>query len=183
MIGIGVAVFVGYNIGGSSTGVAFWVGFVVGRYLYPHLDARLSFTRFEEGLIQLDRSGTVPIPTLNERANPRDVGGTVVVLLVGCYNAFSAGASNAANAIAPLVGSGSITASQGILLAIAAIGIGGFTIARRTLDTVGEGLTDLPILAAMIVSLIGATIITVLSDLGLPASLAVSMTSCIIGLG
>ncbi len=107
----------------------------------------------------------------------------MVVLLVGCYNAFSAGASNAANAIAPLVGSGSITASHGILLAIAAIGLGGFTIARRTLDTVGEGLTDLPILAAMIVSLIGATIITVLSNFGLPASLAVSMTSCIIGLG
>lgn len=163
--------------------VAFWVGFVVGRYLYPHFDARLSFTRFEEGLVRLDRSGRMPMPVLNERAKLRDVGGAVVVLLVGCYNAFSAGASNAANAIAPLVGSGSITASHGILLAIAAIGLGGFTIARRTLDTVGEGLTDLPILAAMIVSLIGATIITVLSNFGLPASLAVSMTSCIIGLG
>ena len=92
-----------------------------------------------------------------------------------CYNAFSAGASNAANPVAPLVGSGSITASEGILLAIAAIGLWGFTIARRTLDTVGEGLTDHPILVAMFVSLIGATIITILSDLGVPASLAVSM--------
>lgn len=163
--------------------VAFWTGFVIGRYLYPHLDAKVSFTRFETGLLTLDRSGSVPRPAINENAAPRDVVGAAVVLLVGCYNAFSAGASNAANAIAPLVGSGSITASQGILLAIAAIGLGGFTIARRTLDTVGEGLTDLPILAAMIVSLIGATIITVLSDIGLPASLAVSMTSCIIGLG
>lgn len=163
--------------------VAFWTGFVIGRYLYPHLDARISFTRFEDGLIQFDRSGSVPTPTLNERATLTDVGGAVFVLLVGCYNAFSAGASNAANAIAPLVGNGSITASQGILLAIAAIGLGSFTIARRTLDTVGEGLTDLPILAAILVSLIGATIITVLSNLGLPASLAVSMTSCIIGLG
>lgn len=162
---------------------AFWLGVLIGRYIYPHLDARVSFTRFESGLIQFDRSGSVPLPTLNEHATIRDVLGALVVLSVSCYNAFSAGASNAANAIAPLVGNGAITASQGIVLAIAAIGVGGFTIARRTLDTIGEGLTDLPILAAMIVSLIGATIITVLSGLGVPASLAVSMTSCIIGLG
>lgn len=163
--------------------VAFWVGVFIGRYIYPHLDARVSFTRFEGELVWLDRSGSVPLPKLNENATVGDVLGAFVVLSISCYNAFSAGASNAANAIAPLVGNGAITADQGILLAIAAIGVGGFTIARRTLDTIGEGLTDLPILAAMIVSLVGATIITVLSGLGVPASLAVSLTSCIIGLG
>jgi phosphate/sulfate permease len=162
---------------------AFWLGVLIGRYIYPYLDARVSFTRFEDGLVKLDRSRSVPLPTLNDNATVRDVLGALVVLAVSCYNAFSAGASNAANAIAPLVGNGAITASQGILLAIGAIGLGGFTIARRTLDTIGEGLTDLPILAAMIVSIIGATIITILSNLGVPASLAVSMTSCIIGLG
>lgn len=163
--------------------IAFWLGAVIGRYLYPYLDARVSFTRFKSGIIQLDRSGTVPLPRFNKNATSQDLLGAAVVLVVSCYNAFSAGASNAANAIAPLVGNGALTASQGIILAIAAIGVGGFTIARRTLDTIGEGLTDLPILAAMIVSLIGATIITILSKLGVPASLAVSMTSCIIGLG
>lgn len=163
--------------------VAFWLGAFIGRYLYPYLSARVSFTRFEAGIVRLDRSGRVPRPRLNEKARLRDVIGAFVVLTVSCYNAFSAGASNAANAIAPLVGNGAITPSNGILLAIGAIGVGGFTIARRTLDTVGDDLTDLPILAAMIVSLIGATIITLLSWLGIPASLAVSMTSCIIGLG
>ncbi|RJT07069.1 inorganic phosphate transporter [Halococcus sp. IIIV-5B] len=163
--------------------IALWSGVLIGRYIYPYLDARVTFTRFEGGLYYFDRSGSIPRPRLNQNATFRDLLGAVVVLAVSCYNAFSAGASNAANAIAPLVGSGSITASQGILLAIAAIGIGGFTIARRTLDTIGEGITDLPILAALIVSLVGATIITILSNLGVPASLAVSMTSCIIGLG
>ena len=162
---------------------AFWIGVLVGRYIYPYLDARVSFTRFEGGLLRIDRSGSIPQPKLNERATGRDLLGAGVVLAVSCYNAFSAGASNAANAVAPLVGNGAITASEGILLAIAAIGLGAFTIARRTLDTIGDGLTDLPILAAMIVSLVGATIITILSNLGVPASLAVSMTSCIIGLG
>jgi phosphate/sulfate permease len=96
---------------------------------------------------------------------------------------FSAGASNAANAVAPLVGNGSLTLNQGILLAVGTISLGGFTIARRTLATVGDGITDLPILAALIVSIVGASIITTLSFFGIPASLAVSTTCCIIGLG
>ncbi|WP_049969495.1 inorganic phosphate transporter [Haladaptatus cibarius] len=162
---------------------AFWVGFFIGRYIYPYLDARFSFSRIEGGLFRLDRSGSVPRPTLNPRVGKRDVTGAILVLVIACYMGFSAGASNAANAVAPLVGDGSITIEQGILLAIGSIGLGGLTIARRTLDTIGEGITDLPILAALIVSIIGATIITVLSRLGIPASLAVSTTSCIIGLG
>ncbi len=162
---------------------AFLIGMVVGRYLYPHLDARFSFSRIEGGLVSIDRSGSIPRLKRGRGVGRREVGGATSVLIIACYMGFSAGASNAANAVAPLIGNGSITASQGILLAIAAIGLGGFTIARRTLDTISDGITDLPILAALIVSLIGATIITILSRLGIPASLAVSTTSCIIGLG
>ncbi|WP_049900219.1 inorganic phosphate transporter [Halococcus agarilyticus] len=163
--------------------VAFWIGVLLGRYIYPYLDARVSFGRIEDGLFDVDRSGAIPRPRLREGATGRDVAGAVLVLIVACYNAFSAGASNTANAVAPLVGSGEIGAGVGTLIAVGAMGLGAFTIARRTLDTVGDGITDLPILAAILVSLVGATIITVLSNLGIPASLAVSMTSCIIGLG
>jgi PiT family inorganic phosphate transporter len=60
--------------------------------------------------------------------------------------------------------------------------VGAFTIARRPLDTVGNGLTDLPLLAALIVETVAATPITFLSALGIPASLAVSATMCIVGL-
>ncbi|MFB6179461.1 MAG: anion permease [Halorientalis sp.] len=161
----------------------FFSGAIIGRYLYPHLDARLTFGRLETQLFQLDRSGAVPRPHLNQSASRKDIAGSLLVLAIACYMGFSAGASNAANAVAPLVGNGSITIEQGILLAVAAIGLGGLTIARRTLATVGDDITDLPILAALIVSVIGATIITVLSQLGIPASLAVSTTCCIIGLG
>ncbi|WP_101297997.1 inorganic phosphate transporter [Halegenticoccus soli] len=162
---------------------AFWIGAVIGRYVYPHLDARFSFARIEGRLIRLDRSGRVPRPALGENVTARDVFGSLLVLAIACYMGFSAGASNVANAVAPLVGNGVITVEEGVFLAIGAIGLGGFTIARRTLDTVGEGITDLPILAALIVSAVGATVITILSELGIPASLAVSTTSCIIGLG
>ena len=88
-----------------------------------------------------------------------------------------------AHAVAPLVGNRAVTIDQGVLLVVAAISLGGFTIARRTLATVGDGIMDLPILAALIVSIVGATIITILSYYGIPASLAVSTTCCIIGLG
>lgn len=144
---------------------AFWVCAMIGRYLYPHLEARFS----------LESDG--PEPTTRER-----VGGALVVA-IACYMAFSAGASNVANAIAPLVGSGQIGLYPGVALAGAAIGLGAFTIARRTLDTVGSGLTQLPILAALIVETVSASIITGLSVIGIPASLAVSATMCIVGLG
>ena len=163
--------------------VGFAVGALVGRYAYPQLAARFVFTRLEDSLVRLDRSGRVPRPRLNPNASRRDLLGSTLVLAIACYMGFSAGASNAANAVAPLVGNGSISIDAGILLAVAAIGLGGFTIARRTLATVGDDITDLPILAALIVSVVGATIITVLSYLGIPASLAVSTTCCIIGLG
>ncbi len=162
---------------------AFLIGMVIGRYLYPHLEARFTFTRLETALVTIDRTGKLPRPTVNERATTRDVFGAGLVLAIACYMGFSAGASNAANAVAPLVGNGAVSVEQGVLLAIGAISLGGFTIARRTLATVGDGITDLPILAALIVSSVGATIITILSQLGIPASLAVSTTCCIIGLG
>ena len=160
------------------------VGVAVGRYVYPYLDRYVAFTTFDLHVVQFDRSGTVPRPHLNPNASPRDVVGSLSVVVIACYMAFSAGASNAANAVAPLVGDGgALTVDQGVLLAVAAFGLGSFTIARRTLETVGDDITELPILASLIVSLVGGTVITVLSYLGIPASLAVSTTSAIIGLG
>ena len=160
------------------------IGGVVGRYVYPYLDRYVAFTKFDLHLVQFDRSGSVPRPRFNPNASLRDVVGSLSVIVIACYMAFSAGASNAANAVAPLVGeSGSLTVDQGVLLAVFAFGLGSFTIARRTLETVGDDITELPILASLIVSIVGGTVITVLSYFGIPASLAVSTTSTIIGLG
>ena len=142
--------------------IAFWVCAVIGRYLFPYLDA----------WFELDAAtGTKALVT------------KLLVIGIGCYMAFSAGASNVANAVAPLVGSGAISIDAGVLLAGGAIGLGAFTIARRTLDTVGNDLTDLPLLAALIVEVVSASLITFLSQIGIPASLAVSATMCIVGLG
>ena len=163
--------------------VAVFTGALIGRYLYPHLDAKFKFGRLRNPLIAIDTQGRLPRLSVNKNVSPRDLIGSALVVVIACYMAFSAGASNAANAVAPLVGNGSLDPSPAILLAVGAISVGGFTIARRTLATVGNDITKMPILAALIVSTVGATIITILSWLGIPASLAVSTTSCIIGLG
>jgi PiT family inorganic phosphate transporter len=163
--------------------IAFWVSGVIGRYFYPQLSRWFAVTQTEGGLFRLDHSGTVPQPTLGENTTRREVVGTIVVVAVACYTAFSAGASNTANAVAPLVGSDIISMNFGIVLAGAAVGLGAFTIARRTIDTMGSGLTDMPLLAALIVAVVSSTLVTVLSALGVPVSVVIISTMSIVGLG
>ena len=163
--------------------VAFWVSGVIGRYFYPRLVEWFAVTQTEGSLIVLDRSGTLPRPALGPSTTTREVVGTGLVVLIACYMAFSAGASNVANAVAPLVGNDSITIEQGVLLGAGAIGLGAFTIARRTLDTVGNDLTELPLLAALVVAVVSASLVTFLSALGIPASFVIIATMSIVGLG
>ena len=167
--------------------IAFWSCAMIGRYLYPYLEVRFAVDQSAGPLLRLDRSGAVPVPRLGEGTTHPELLGNALVVVIACYMAFSAGASNVANAVGPLVGvgaaGGGLSMNQGIVVASVAIGLGAFTIARRTLDTVGNDLTDLPILAALIVEVVSASIIALLSQIGIPASLAVSATMCIVGLG
>ncbi|WP_336036118.1 inorganic phosphate transporter [Halobacterium yunchengense] len=143
----------------SSIG-AFWVAAVVGRYWYDRIAAVLDFQ--SPGRRRLGQALTVG---------------------VGCYMAFSAGASNVANAVAPLVGSGQLGMTPGVLVGAAAIGAGAFVLGPRTMETVGNDITDLPVEAALVVEVVAATVITGLSWAGIPASLAITATMCVIGLG
>ena len=163
--------------------VAFWVSGVIGRYFYPRLVEWFAVTQTEGSLVALDRSGTVPTIGLGPNTTRREFVGTMLVIVIACYMAFSAGASNVANAVAPLVGNGSLSVWEGVLLGSAAISVGAFTIARRTLDTVGNDLTELPLLAALVVAVVSATIVTFLSALGIPASFVIIATMSIVGLG
>ncbi|OKY77775.1 MAG: Phosphate/sulfate permease PitA [Candidatus Methanohalarchaeum thermophilum] len=140
--------------------IAFWVSAVIGRYFYKKIEEILNF---KEG--------------------KRKKFAQILVIIVACFMAFSAGASNAANAIAPLWGAGTIDMLPGVLLAGLTIGGGAFLLGPRTMKTVGHEITELPLEAALIVEIISATIITILSRLGIPASLAISATISVIGLG
>jgi len=163
--------------------IAFWVSGVIGRYFYPNLVEWFAVSQSEGSLVDVDRSAGFPWVRLGENTTPREFVGTVVVIGIGCYMGFSAGASNVANAVAPLVGNGSLKLYPAILLGGAAIGLGAFTIARRTMDTVGNDLTDLPLVAAIVVAAVASTIVTFLSALGIPASFVIIATMSIVGLG
>ncbi len=139
--------------------LAFWICVVIGRYFYD------DFVAF----LDLERRGTRVAKFF--------------VLAVGCYMAFSAGASNVANAVAPLVGSDAIGMMPGVMMAGAAIAVGAFWIGPRTMDTIGNRITDMTLEAALLVEIISASIITALSIAGIPASLAIVATTSVIGLG
>ncbi|PSQ00782.1 inorganic phosphate transporter [Halobacteriales archaeon QS_5_70_17] len=162
---------------------AFWVSGVIGRYFYPRLVEWFAVTQTDGALIALDRSGAIPRPVLGPETTRREVVGTSLVVAIACYMAFSAGASNVANAVAPLVGSGELGLNEGILLGAGAIGVGAFTIARRTLDTMGNDLTEMPLVAALVVAVVSASLVTALSAIGIPASFVIIATMSIVGLG
>ncbi len=163
--------------------IGFWVGMFVGRYFFTELQKRFDIETSEGPLLQLDRSRALPWIRLGPGTTPKEVIGTSIVLIVGCYMAFSAGASNVPNAVAPLVSGGAMEANAAILIATFAIGVGGFTIARRTMASVGSELTDIPLLAALIVMVTSATVTTLLSYLGVPISLVLATVAAIVGLG
>ena len=163
--------------------IGFWVGATIGRYIYPELNRRVKIEKSPGPLLVLDRSNAVPAPAFGPNTTWREIVTTVVVIVIGCYMAFSAGASNVPNAAAPLVSGGAIGRDPAIIIATLAIGLGGFTIARRTMDSVGGELSDIPLLAALIVMLTAATITTALSWIGIPISLVMASVMTIVGLG
>jgi len=162
--------------------VGFWTSAMIGRYLYPRINRWVAIETTEGALFEIDTSGVVPRPTAGPNTTRRELVGGVVVITIGCLMAFSSGTSNIANAIAPLVGAG-VSVSPMILLGCAAVAVGAFTIARRTLDTLGDDITDLPLTAAIVVAVVSSTIVIFLSAIGIPASFVIIATTSIVGLG
>lgn len=163
--------------------VAFWVSGVIGRYFYAGLNRRVALVQSDGPLLELNRSGPIPTVVSGPNTTRREIIGTVTVVVIGCLMAFSSGTSNIANAIAPLVGSGDLEMNRGIIIGSIAVGVGAFTIGRRTLDTLGSDLTTLPLTASIVVATVSATIVIILSGIGIPASFVIIATMSIIGLG
>ncbi len=163
--------------------IGFWVSGVIGRYFYPRINQWIAIDGTEGPLLAFDRSGLLPRPSLGPNTTRREVVGAVVVVAIGCLMAFSSGTSNIANAIAPLVGAGVVEMNPMILLGSAAVAVGAFTIARRTLDTLGNDITDLPLTAAIVVAVVSSGIVIGLSAIGIPASFVIIATMSIVGLG
>jgi PiT family inorganic phosphate transporter len=156
---------------------------MIGRYWYREIDRLIAVQRSEGALITIEQVGTLVRPALGPNTTWREFFGTTGLIGIGGLMAFSSGTSNIANAIAPLVGSGALAMDTGIFIGCAAVAVGALTIARRTMETLGNDITDLPLTAAIIVALLSSTIVIILSALGVPASFVVVATVCIVGLG
>ncbi|MCU4744786.1 anion permease [Natrialbaceae archaeon A-CW2] len=164
--------------------IGFWIGGIIGRYIYPAVNQRVQIKKSDGPLLTLNRDGRVPKPTFGPNTTWSELVSTTVVLIIGCYMAFSAGASNVPNAAAPLVGGvGGLEPDIAIVIATLAIGVGGFTIARRTMESVGGELSDIPLLAALFVMVTASTITTLLSWIGIPISLVMATVMTIVGIG
>lgn len=141
--------------------VAFAIAFALGK-LSPHIEKALA------------RSGR---PAASRRF--------LVLFLIGagCYEAFSAGMNNVANAVGPLVGAGILDTGTGIWLGGLFVAAGAVLLGRRVLETNGKKITKLSLLNGSFVSLTSGSLVIVASLFGLPVPLTQATTMAIFGIG
>ncbi|WEG12084.1 inorganic phosphate transporter [Pullulanibacillus sp. KACC 23026] len=107
----------------------------------------------------------------------------VLLILSGCYEAFSAGMNNVANAVGPLVGAGLIDKSTAILWGGLFVALGAFALGGKVLDTNAKKITKLSLLQGSMVSLTSGTLVVIASIFGLPVPLTQATTMAIFGIG
>ncbi|WP_040209293.1 inorganic phosphate transporter [Neobacillus jeddahensis] len=108
---------------------------------------------------------------------------SALVVLMGLFEAFSAGMNNVANAVGPLVGANILSTGNGIFWGGLFVAAGALLLGQRVLETNGKKITTLRLEEGCIISGTGATIVTVASMLGIPVPLTQITTSSIIGMG
>ncbi|MEH7809672.1 inorganic phosphate transporter, partial [Bacillus safensis] len=108
---------------------------------------------------------------------------SVVLILSGFLEAFSAGMNNVANAVGPLVASGVLSVGQGTLYGGIFVAAGALLLGRRVLETNGKKITRYQTGEGILLSSTGAGLVIVSSIFGLPVPLTQITSSSIIGLG
>ena len=108
---------------------------------------------------------------------------SLLLILGGCLEAFSAGMNNVANAIGPLVGANMINATNGLFLGAIFVSIGALVLGSRVLETNAKKITKLSLLQGSAVSFTGGTLVIIASVFGLPIPLTQVTTCGILGVG
>ncbi|MEH7303151.1 inorganic phosphate transporter [Neobacillus drentensis] len=108
---------------------------------------------------------------------------SVLVLIMGMFEAFSAGMNNVANAVGPLVGANILSTEDGIFWGGIFVALGALLLGHRVLETNGKKITTLRLEEGCVISGTGATIVTIASMFGIPVPLTQITTSSIIGIG
>jgi len=93
----------------------------------------------------------------------------VFVVIASCYNAFSVGANNVANAAGPLAGAGIVNITLALLLVAPLFGLGSIVF-TGPLKTSGKKIVPLGLLSATLICLVAGTLTIIASVLGVPQS-------------
>jgi len=105
----------------------------------------------------------------------------VFVLIASCYNAFSIGTNNVANAVGPLAGAGIITHKLGLIALAPLFGIGSLAF-HSTLKKTGQKIVPIGILSATIICIVTGTLMIIASCFGIPQSFVMIKVACIIAI-
>ena len=108
---------------------------------------------------------------------------SILLVLGGCLEAFSAGMNNVANAIGPLVGAQMINSDKGLFYGAIFMSIGAILLGSKVLETNGKKITRLSLLQGSAVSFTGGTLVIIASLYGLPIPLTQVTTCGILGVG
>jgi sulfate permease len=106
----------------------------------------------------------------------------VFVIIASCYNAFSVGANNVANAVGPLAGAGILTKTLGLALVAPVFGLGGMLF-HGPLETTGKKIVPLGLLSATIICLVTGTLMIAASLLGVPQSFVMIKVASVFAIG
>ena len=128
--------------------LGYFATFLLGRIVYP--PRRSNFWIYEKLINQKDRL-------------------KIFVIIASCYNAFSVGTNNVANAVGPLAGSGILNITWGLVMLAPIFGLGSILF-HGTLDTTSEKIVPLGAFSATIICVVTGTLVIIASIFGVPQS-------------
>ncbi|WP_428908303.1 anion permease [Niallia sp. Krafla_26] len=120
-------------------------------------------------------------PQLKEKKAQRIL--AVFVIIVGFFEAFSAGMNNVGNAVGPLVGANLISMTTGTIVGGIFISAGVLFMGGRVLQTNAKKITRFSLLEGGTISSIGASLVMIASIFGLPVPLTQVTSTAIMGIG
>ncbi|MGJ7919810.1 inorganic phosphate transporter [Neobacillus sp. LXY-4] len=167
VVGVGVA-YKALFINNILVIVSFWIIVPAAAFLVAIV--------FGKGIKKLQKK----YPNLEKGKNKQIL--TVFVIIVGFFEAFSAGMNNVANAAGPLVGAGIISINTGMIVGGVFIAVGAVLLGGRVLETNGKKITKFSLLEGGAVSGTGAFLVILSSIFGLPVPLTQVTSTAIIGI-
>ncbi len=106
-----------------------------------------------------------------------------LVIVFGCYGAYTLGANNLANVTGPAVSAKLLSPLQGQALGGLAIALGALTYSRNVILTVGRGIVPLDAYSAFVAVFAHALALHLCTQFGIPTSASQAIVGAVVGVG